>query len=290
MTIHHLDDVRAGFDVSADAVVVGSGPGGAVAAANLAEGGLKTVLVEAGPAVGPEQMTRDAPLFMARYLWEGGMRMIGGSHQIPSLHGRCLGGSSVVNSAIMLELPRYVREEWAAETGIDLFTGELLDAAYRRVWKRTGVAPTPMTALGRRNLKVKEALEAVGIEGGPLLRAVVGREGNADRSPAARAAPSSPVDRSWLLGARARGRGLHLRPRRAGAHRRPPRGRRRGAGRRPARPRPAGPLPGPRAARLRGGRARAHPGDPPALAHRPARPRRRRRLRAPRRWPRSWTR
>jgi len=151
--IHGLDAVRSGLDVDADVVVVGSGAGGAVAAANLARSGLRTVLLEAGPVLTPADMTRDAPMFMARFYWEGGLRIIGGSTQIPTLQARCLGGSTVVNSAIMLPLPAWVRAAWREETGIDLFTSAELDRAYARVFERTRVAPTPMTVLGRRNLR-----------------------------------------------------------------------------------------------------------------------------------------
>jgi choline dehydrogenase-like flavoprotein len=196
--IHGLDDVRAGFDVEADAVVVGSGAGGAVAAANLARAGLRTIVVEAGPRLGPDDMTRDAPRFMARYYWEGGLRMIGGTTQIPTLQGRCLGGSTVVNSAILMDLPRWVREAWQRESGIDLFTSAALDAAYARVFERTHAAPTPMAVMGRRNLVVRDALAVAGMKGAPLRRAVVDCEGSADCFTGCVNGRKQSVDRSYI--------------------------------------------------------------------------------------------
>ena len=127
---HGFEDVKGGVDVECDAVVVGSGAGGAVAALNLAAAGQRVVVLEAGPEVRPQDMTRDAPRFLARYFWDGGLRLIGGTTQSPSLQARCVGGGTVVNSAIMLKLPDWVRQEWAAETGIEWLDGPELEAAY----------------------------------------------------------------------------------------------------------------------------------------------------------------
>lgn len=202
---YDLDDVKSGFDVEADVVVVGSGAGGAVAAANFARAGMKTVVLEAGSRIRPEDMIRDAPRFLARHFWEGGLRMIGGTSQMPSLQARCLGGSTVVNSAIMLELPRWVRQAWTDETGYELFRAEQLDEAYSRVFERCKVAPTPLAVLGRRSLIVRDALVAAGQGGKPLPRAVQGCEGCGDCITGCVGGHKQSVDRTYLMDAEADG-------------------------------------------------------------------------------------
>jgi choline dehydrogenase-like flavoprotein len=196
---HGFDDVKNGVDLECDVVVVGSGAGGAVAALNLALAGQRVVVLEAGPEIRPEDMTRDAPRFLARYFWEGGLRLIGGTTQSPSLQARCLGGGTVVNSAIMLKLPDWVREEWAADTGIDWLNGPELEAAYERVFERCKVAPTPMTVMGRRNLLVRDAIEKhAGISGYGLPRAVEDCEGSSDCLTGCVTGKKQSVDRTYL--------------------------------------------------------------------------------------------
>lgn len=203
--MYHLDDVRQGFDIDADVVVVGSGPGGSVAAANLAQAGLRTVVLEAGPLVKPEDMTRHAPRFLARYYWEGGLRVLMSGAPIPSMHGRCVGGGSVVNSAIMLKLPDWVRREWIQHEGLHDLAGPELDAAFDRAFAGTKTTPTPMTAMGTRNLVVRDALAAAGLAGKPLPRAVEDCDGCGDCAVGCASGRKQSMDRSYLPRAQADG-------------------------------------------------------------------------------------
>ncbi|MCK6551594.1 GMC family oxidoreductase [Myxococcota bacterium] len=205
MTLHALDDVRRGFSATADVIVVGSGAGGAVTAANLARAGLKVVVVEAGPEVKATDMTVDAPRFLARYYWEGGLRVIGGTAQIPSMQGRCLGGGTVMNSAIMLPLPAWVRALWATEAGLDFVKEPSFDEHYARVFAATHVTPTPLAVLGRRNEIIRDALAAAGIGGGPLPRAVEDCHGCGSCITGCAGGHKQSTDRSYLPVAREHG-------------------------------------------------------------------------------------
>jgi len=200
--IKRLDDLRRGYDAMHDVIVIGSGPGGAVAADNLAAAGMDVALVEAGAEVTAEDMRLPAPSFLARHYWEGGLRLVGGSSPNPSMQGRCLGGSSVVNSAIMYALPDWVRAEWAKGDHLhDVFLGEggaALDRGFARVFARTRTAPTAANALARRNEIVRDALVAAGQGGVPLPRAVDGCRGCGTCITGCANGAKQSVDRSYV--------------------------------------------------------------------------------------------
>jgi choline dehydrogenase-like flavoprotein len=193
-----VDDLRKGFQVEADVLVIGSGAGGAVAAANFAAAGMRTVVLEAGPRVATQDMTRDAPEFLRKYYWEGGVRMLLGSGAFPSMSARCLGGTTVVNSAIMFKLPDWVRGQWVADDNLPELNDPSIDLAFERVFRNLKVAPTPMSAMGRRNLLTRDILQAAGMEGAPLPRAVHGCEASSDCLTGCAAGAKQSVDRNYL--------------------------------------------------------------------------------------------
>ena len=102
------------FHEEADAVVVGSGPAGAVAAYELVRSGLRVVLVEEGPPFTPADFELDGALSMARTMREGGLRATRGT-VMPTMQAICLGGGSLVNSAICVRAPEFVLERWSSD-------------------------------------------------------------------------------------------------------------------------------------------------------------------------------
>ncbi len=108
--------------LDADVVVVGSGAGGGVIAAVLAEAGLGVVVLEAGPFVDERAMPRDElDAFDRLYLDHGLLSTWDGSVQM--LAGTGVGGGTVVNWMTVIDAPTSVRDEWSSVHGLEGVTG-----------------------------------------------------------------------------------------------------------------------------------------------------------------------
>ncbi len=101
-------------DEAFDAVVVGSGAAGAVAAHVLAKAGWSVAIVEEGPWVKTRDFgERVYDAFKSMYR-DSGTQVIEGRSYIPLIQGRCVGGSTVMNSAIAHRTPDDVLSDWAS--------------------------------------------------------------------------------------------------------------------------------------------------------------------------------
>jgi len=121
--------------LACDVCVIGSGAGGGVAAAVLAEAGKDVVVMEAGNYY--DDMDFDgAELggFQRLYL-EGGFAGTK-DHNVGILAGECLGGGTIVNYCTSFRTPDDVRNEWA-EAGVPWIAGteytKSLDAVCERL-------------------------------------------------------------------------------------------------------------------------------------------------------------
>jgi choline dehydrogenase-like flavoprotein len=101
-----------------DYVIVGSGAAGATAARILADTGARIAVVEEGPAIRTAEFgDRIFPTFR-RMMRRMGAQIAQGRASIPVIQGCCLGGTTVVNSAIVRRIPDDVWEPWKTNYGL----------------------------------------------------------------------------------------------------------------------------------------------------------------------------
>src|SRR5262245_41823032 len=106
------------FDDSFDVVVIGSGAAGAVAAHTLAEAGLTVAIVEEGPWLKTRDVREDVHTTFGRVMRGRGMQVLQGRAFMPLIQGRCVGGSTLVNSAIAWRIPEDVVDDWSERFGL----------------------------------------------------------------------------------------------------------------------------------------------------------------------------
>ncbi len=205
----HPDEV----ELSCDVVVVGTGAGGGVAARELAAAGLDVVVLEEGPFIRPEQVSNDTGTAMTQVLAEAGLRTFLAPSAVASIQGRCVGGSTFPNSAILFRIPDDVLEEWAQEHGVQGLTNAALAESYERVERLTHKAPAGGPELGRKNELFAIGAAAMGIEAHPFDLGKQGCKGHGSCLPACRMGAKYSTDLSHVPDAVRFGARLYTRAR-----------------------------------------------------------------------------
>ena len=102
-------------DHAARVVIIGSGPGGAITAALLAEAGVEVALLENGPNLPLDSCPPFSLLEMTQKYRNGGLTPALGRQKIAYVEGCCVGGGSEINSGLYHRTPPEVLEHWRTQ-------------------------------------------------------------------------------------------------------------------------------------------------------------------------------
>ncbi len=127
-----------------DVIVVGSGAGGGVVASELALAERKVLLLEAGPHLSSEHFRRWEVKANHDLYWPLRFAPLPGGDVLTFLSGRCVGGSTTINTKVALRAHERDIAKWHPATGLTNDRGEPfaladLDEYYARVEKLLGV-------------------------------------------------------------------------------------------------------------------------------------------------------
>lgn len=126
-----------------DVLVIGSGAGGAVTAATVARSGRSVTIVEEGPWVDPDATEPFSLEEMVAKYRHGGSCAALGRPAIAYAEGRCVGGSTEINSGLYHRLPRELADEWQRVYHIDEFGADALDRYSERIEHELAVSRLP---------------------------------------------------------------------------------------------------------------------------------------------------
>jgi choline dehydrogenase-like flavoprotein len=98
---------------SVEHLVIGSGAGGALTAAVLAEAGREVLVLEEGPWVDPDDVESFTLDQMARQYRHGGVSAALGRPPVAYVEGRCAGGSTEVNAGLYHPPDEAMLDRWA---------------------------------------------------------------------------------------------------------------------------------------------------------------------------------
>lgn len=150
---------QAQYDLTADAVVIGSGAGGAIAAYELARTGKKVIVLEAGRYVPGEKMTEMSAVSLGTmYADHGGQANAQGD--ITILQGACVGGSTVVNAALCFRTPDYYFKLWGERYGLTNLTTQTMTPYFEKVEKNLWITPNEEWETSPGAERIKTGLEA----------------------------------------------------------------------------------------------------------------------------------
>ena len=162
------DLVAPDGDESCDVVVVGSGAGGATAARLLAEAGLDVIVLEAGSFYDASTYTTDPLDALARLYRDGGLTVLDGRPAIPLPLGRCVGGTTVINSGTCPRTPGDVLARWRDEHGIPW--APALEDEFDAIEADLAVTPLAEAAWGANAAPCRRGADALGAANRPVRR------------------------------------------------------------------------------------------------------------------------
>ncbi|HVS99787.1 MAG TPA: GMC family oxidoreductase N-terminal domain-containing protein, partial [Solirubrobacterales bacterium] len=162
------DTEPTGAGEDCDVVVVGSGAGGAAAAATLAETGLDVLVLEAGRHYDRDSYPRDPLAAIAGLYRDGGLTIATGRPRIPVPVGKVVGGTTVVNSGTCFRAPESVLDDWAGRFGLGW--ARELDADFAEAEETLRVTRLDPGRMGRNGRLAMEGAAAIGARGGPISR------------------------------------------------------------------------------------------------------------------------
>jgi len=149
-------------EFSADIVIVGSGAGGSIAAAKLAEQGFSVIILEEGPYVDKSDFTQEENT-LVRKMYRRGGALATDDMSIRILQGKVFGGSTTINWMNSFRTPDHVLEEWAVDYGLHEYLPEYMQPHFEQIEQRMHIHEVPDSDHNQQNRIILDGAAELGI-------------------------------------------------------------------------------------------------------------------------------
>ncbi len=176
--IYSPKDFRREIEGFYDVIIIGSGAGGSVASATLAKEKKKVAVIEEGGYY--EVKDYKDYFFAIKHMYRDTGSTIAlslpGYPPIALPLGRCVGGTTVINSGTCFRIPEKVIDTWNREEGLEI-DKKGLEVFYDEIEKRISVQPVEEDVIGENAKVVRRGAQKLGLNPRPLKRNAKGCEG-----------------------------------------------------------------------------------------------------------------
>lgn len=156
-------------ELELDAIIVGSGAGGAVVAAELAAAGLAVLVIEEGAWFSRRDFAGSAVERTARMYRNSGLTFTIGNPPIFLPIGRTVGGTTTINSGTCYRTPDRVLDRWVSD-GLSGLTPAAMVPHFDAIEAVLGVAVAQQPWIGETGRIIARGCDALGYSHGPLRR------------------------------------------------------------------------------------------------------------------------
>ncbi len=163
-------EVTGDLTIDCGVVIVGSGAGGAMTAAELAEAGIDVVMLEEGGYHPTESFDADTGRALRTLYRDAGLGLALGTPPVLFSEGRCVGGSTVINGGMSWRTPARVLKRWAEDDGIAAIGEQDMEPYFAEVESRISVGPQDPETIGKDMRLLKAGADAQGWKIIPNLR------------------------------------------------------------------------------------------------------------------------
>lgn len=153
-----------------DFIIIGSGVSGGRIAFELTNAGAKCLLLEAGREFSAHTFPRHEVDYSTQLFWGGGLEVSTDGH-LGFLRARCLGGTSIVNQALLDRFDDIAWSDWRARSGVSFFDSNEMEPHYASVEENISIREIPREHYNRNAQTFTQACEKLDVKWKKLKRA-----------------------------------------------------------------------------------------------------------------------